>query len=179
MVEKCWKSKSIQNSDFENQNQYKTVILKIKIKIITNYEFLKSRSKSIQNKVILKILFKIFFKLWVFIIHNNFIWVISDFSCQTWILYKWVEYIIYDICSTVCDKMRSYMIMIYDDIQYKLAQCVFKFKNSKRVYVTSSVRDPNDSIKTFISWNYWPYKIISIHGTWRLLFEKKTYLQVC
>ena len=42
--------KITQHGDFENQNHYKTVILKIKIEIITNYEFLKS--KSIGNQVI-------------------------------------------------------------------------------------------------------------------------------
>ena len=44
---------------FENQYHYKTVILKIEI--ITNYEFLKSKSS--QNQVILKIILKITFEL--------------------------------------------------------------------------------------------------------------------
>ena len=56
------------------------VILKIKIEINTNYEFLKS--KSIQNVVISKIKFKITFKLWVFIIYNNLIWVILIFHAK-------------------------------------------------------------------------------------------------
>ena len=58
-----------------------------KLKIITNYEFLKS--KSIQKQVILKIIFKITFRLWVSNIYNNFTWVIYDFSCQTgsWIVW--------------------------------------------------------------------------------------------
>ena len=56
--------KITQVGDFENQNQYKTVILKIKV--ITNYEFFKSKSS--QNQVIL-IIFKITFELWVFKLH--------------------------------------------------------------------------------------------------------------
>ena len=53
-----------QLGDFENQNHYKTVILRIKNEIITNYEFLKLKSRL--NQVILKIIFKITFQLWVF-----------------------------------------------------------------------------------------------------------------
>ena len=48
-----------QLGDFENQNHYKTVILKIKIN--TNYEFLKSKSSL--NQLILKIIIKITFEL--------------------------------------------------------------------------------------------------------------------
>ena len=51
--------KITQLADFENH--YKTVILKIKIEIITNYEFLKSKSSL--NQLILKISFKITFEL--------------------------------------------------------------------------------------------------------------------
>ena len=53
------RGKIAQLGDFENPNNCKTVIFKIKI--ITNYEFLKS--KSIGNQAILKIIFKITFKL--------------------------------------------------------------------------------------------------------------------
>ena len=51
--------KITQLNDLENLYHSKTVISKIKIKIITNYEFL----KSIHNQVILKVIFKITFKL--------------------------------------------------------------------------------------------------------------------
>ena len=61
--------KITQLGDLENQNHYKTVILKIKIEIITNYEFLKSRSKSIENQAILKIILKITFILRVFLLY--------------------------------------------------------------------------------------------------------------
>ena len=52
-------AKITQLGDFENQNRYKTVVLKIKVEIITNYEFLKSSL----NQMILKIIFKITFEL--------------------------------------------------------------------------------------------------------------------
>ena len=51
--------KITQLNDLENLYHSKTVISKIKIKIITNYEFL----KSIHNQVFLKVIFKITFKL--------------------------------------------------------------------------------------------------------------------
>ena len=68
--------KITQLGDFENLNHYKIVILKIKIEIITNYEFLKSKFCS--NQVILKIIFKITFELAMSFFHysysyNNFI----------------------------------------------------------------------------------------------------------
>ena len=47
--------------ELENPNHYKTVILKIKIEINTNYEFLKSNFSL--NQVILKIILKITFEL--------------------------------------------------------------------------------------------------------------------
>ena len=50
--------KITQLGDFANQNHYyKTVILKIKIEIITNYEFLKSKSSL--KQVILKITYEL------------------------------------------------------------------------------------------------------------------------
>ena len=109
---------------FENRNHYKTVISKIKI--ITNYEFLKP--KSIGNQVIVKIIFKITFKLWLsFMYYSNFIWVISDCSCQTWKLYKRVEYIIYDTVHVKYDEMRSYMMTLFNISLHSLCS------NSKRV----------------------------------------------
>ena len=63
--------KITQLGDFENQNHYKTVILKVKIKIMTNHEFLKSKSSL--KQVILKIIFKIPFHYEFFIKYNNFI----------------------------------------------------------------------------------------------------------
>ena len=53
--------KFTQLGDFENRNDYKTVILKIKIKIITNYEFIKK--EIIKNEVILKIVSTITYRL--------------------------------------------------------------------------------------------------------------------
>ena len=49
-------AKVTQLGDFANQNHYKAMVLKVKIIIITNSGFL--RSKSIQNQVILKIVYK-------------------------------------------------------------------------------------------------------------------------
>ena len=59
MQTEMWKIKQL--DDFENQNHYKTVILKIEIEIITNYVFLKSKSSL--NLVILKIILKFNFEL--------------------------------------------------------------------------------------------------------------------
>ena len=63
--------KMTQLADFEDQNLYKTVIFKIKIEIITYYEFFKSNS--IENQMFYKLFLKSLLNYEFFNIHKNFI----------------------------------------------------------------------------------------------------------
>ena len=64
---------NIRYGDFKDKNHYQLWFFK---------------SKSIKNQLIFEIIFKITLILWICIVYNNFIWVISEFLCQIWMFYK-------------------------------------------------------------------------------------------